>query len=53
MTYIERARIYRARYERLNAIPNKSERLQAITDKILMLGLFYCFNEMLEKKLYQ
>lgn len=53
MTYIERARIYRARYERLNAIPNKSERLKAIINKVMMLGLFYCFNEMVEKKLYQ
>lgn len=53
MTYYERAIIYRARYDRLNAIPNKSERLKKIIEKVLMLGLFYCFNEMLEKRMYQ
>lgn len=53
MTNIEKARIYRARFERLNALPKKSKRLKEIINRIRMIGLFYCFNQMLEDRLYQ
>jgi hypothetical protein len=51
MNNLDKAKIYRARFERLNSIPKKSERLILIISKVESLGLFFCFKHLLDLKI--
>lgn len=51
MNSLAKAKIYRARFEKLNSIPNKSERLKLLISKIESLGIFFCFKHMIEERI--
>jgi hypothetical protein len=51
MDYLLRAKIYRSRFDKLNKVPNKSERLLQLISKIQILGLFFCFKHMTDERL--
>lgn len=50
MNNLTKAKIYRKRFERLNSIPQKSERLKIIISRVESLGLFFCFKHILERR---
>lgn len=50
MKNIEKAKIYRKRYERLIKISNPSPRLIALINKVQTRGLYFCLLELYNKK---
>ncbi len=50
MKNIEKAKIYRKRFEKLMKIKNPSPRLVLIIEKIQLRGMYYCLMEMYSNK---
>jgi hypothetical protein len=50
MKNLEKAKIYRKRFEKLMKIKNPSPRLVIIIEKVQAMGLYYCLMEMYNNK---
>lgn len=51
MKNIEKAKIYRERFEKLMKISNPSPRLILIIERVQARGLYFCLMEMYSKKI--
>ncbi len=51
MSNLQKAKIYKARFDKLSSIPNKSEKLKVLITKIEYIGLRFCLKHTLEERL--